>query len=52
MTTASIWCTVDYAKPLQNDYLPASLTAKDYPNLISGARTRRHHRGAGGARRL
>ena len=26
---------VDYAKPLQNDYLPASLTAKDYPNLIS-----------------
>jgi TRAP transporter TAXI family solute receptor len=27
---------VDYAKPLQNDYLPAVLTAKDYPNLISG----------------
>src|SRR6478672_3104873 len=27
---------VDYAKPLQNDYLPASLSAKDYPNLISG----------------
>jgi TRAP transporter TAXI family solute receptor len=27
--------TVDYAKPLQNDYLPATLTAKDYPNLIS-----------------
>jgi TRAP transporter TAXI family solute receptor len=26
---------VDYAKPLQNDYLPASLSAKDYPNLIS-----------------
>ena len=26
---------VDYAKPLQNDYLPATLTAKDYPNLIS-----------------
>src|SRR6476646_1321449 len=25
---------VDYAKPLQNDYLPATLTAKDYPNLI------------------
>jgi TRAP transporter TAXI family solute receptor len=25
---------VDYAKPLQNDYLPAVLTAKDYPNLI------------------
>jgi TRAP-type uncharacterized transport system substrate-binding protein len=28
--------TVNYEKPLQNDYLPASLTAKDYPNLISG----------------
>src|SRR5450755_1141021 len=27
---------VDYAKPLQNDYLPAILTAADYPNLISG----------------
>ena len=26
---------VDYARPLQNDYLPASLNAKDYPNLIS-----------------
>jgi TRAP transporter TAXI family solute receptor len=26
---------VDYAKPLQGDYLPASLSAKDYPNLIS-----------------
>jgi len=26
---------VDYAKPLQSDYLPAVLTAKDYPNLIS-----------------
>src|SRR6267143_1869021 len=26
---------VDYAKPLQNDYLPATLTAKDYPNLIA-----------------
>jgi TRAP-type uncharacterized transport system substrate-binding protein len=25
---------VDYAKPLQGDYLPATLTAKDYPNLI------------------
>jgi TRAP-type uncharacterized transport system substrate-binding protein len=25
---------VDYAKPLQGDYLPASLTAADYPNLI------------------
>ncbi|MCA6111756.1 TAXI family TRAP transporter solute-binding subunit [Bradyrhizobium cenepequi] len=27
--------TVDYARPLQNDYLPATLTSKDYPNLIS-----------------
>ena len=26
---------VDYAKPLQGDYLPAALTAKNYPNLIS-----------------
>src|SRR5204862_7583494 len=26
---------VDYAKPLQNDYLPATLSAKDYPNLIA-----------------
>src|ERR1700737_2078688 len=25
---------VDYAKSLQSDYLPASLSAKDYPNLI------------------
>ena len=26
---------VDYDKPLQNDYLPATLTSKDYPNLIA-----------------
>jgi TRAP-type uncharacterized transport system substrate-binding protein len=26
---------VDYAEPLQGDYLPASLSAKDYPNLIA-----------------
>jgi TRAP transporter TAXI family solute receptor len=26
---------VEYAKPLQGDYLPAGLSAKDYPNLIS-----------------
>jgi TRAP transporter TAXI family solute receptor len=26
--------TVDYDKPLQNDYLPATLSAKDYPNLV------------------
>src|SRR6201747_1113973 len=26
---------VDYAKPLQGDYLPAVMTAKDYPNLIA-----------------
>ena len=27
--------TVDYEKPLQGDYLPATLTSKDYPNLIA-----------------
>ncbi len=27
--------TVDYDKPLQADYLPATLSAADYPNLIS-----------------
>jgi len=27
--------TVDYERPLQNDYLPATLTSKDYPNLIA-----------------
>ena len=27
--------TVDYSKPLQADYLPATLSAKDYPNLIA-----------------
>jgi TRAP transporter TAXI family solute receptor len=26
---------VDYSKPLQGDYLPATLTSKDYPNLIA-----------------
>jgi TRAP transporter TAXI family solute receptor len=26
---------VDYERPLQNDYLPATLTSKDYPNLIA-----------------
>ncbi|HET6838108.1 MAG TPA: TAXI family TRAP transporter solute-binding subunit [Bradyrhizobium sp.] len=31
--------TVDYAKPLQTDYLPASLNAKDYPNLIAEGET-------------
>src|SRR5919204_438257 len=25
---------VDYAKPLQTDFLPAQLTSEDYPNLI------------------
>jgi TRAP transporter TAXI family solute receptor len=30
---------VDYEKPLQGDYLPATLTAKDYPNLISEGET-------------
>jgi TRAP transporter TAXI family solute receptor len=27
--------TVNYDKPLQGDYLPATMTAKDYPNLIA-----------------
>src|ERR1700738_2636450 len=27
--------TVNYEKPLQGDYLPATLSAKDYPNLVS-----------------
>jgi len=27
--------TVDYDKPLQSDYLPATLNSKDYPNLIA-----------------
>ena len=31
--------TVDYERPLQADYLPASLTAKDYPNLIAEGET-------------
>jgi TRAP transporter TAXI family solute receptor len=26
---------VDYDRPLQTDYLPATLTSKDYPNLIA-----------------
>jgi TRAP transporter TAXI family solute receptor len=26
---------VDYDRPLQGDYLPATLTSKDYPNLIA-----------------
>ncbi|WGD52552.1 TAXI family TRAP transporter solute-binding subunit [Bradyrhizobium sp. CB1650] len=30
---------VDYAKPLQGDYLPATLTSKDYPNLIKDGET-------------
>ena len=28
---------VDYDKPLREDYLPAQLTAEDYPNLISAS---------------
>jgi TRAP transporter TAXI family solute receptor len=31
--------TVDYSKPLQSDYLPATLTSKDYPNLIPEGET-------------
>ena len=30
---------VDYSKPLQGDYLPATLTSKDYPNLIPEGET-------------
>jgi TRAP transporter TAXI family solute receptor len=30
---------VDYSKTLQNDYLPATLTAKDYPNLVPDGET-------------
>ena len=30
---------VDYAKPLQGDYLPTTLTSKDYPNLIKEGET-------------
>jgi TRAP transporter TAXI family solute receptor len=30
---------VDYEKPLQGDYLPATLTSKDYPNLIADGET-------------
>ena len=30
---------VDYSKPLQGDYLPATLTSKDYPNLIKDGET-------------
>ena len=30
---------VEYAKPLQADYLPATLTSKDYPNLIAEGET-------------
>jgi len=31
--------TVGYSKPLQSDYLPATLTSKDYPNLIPEGET-------------
>jgi len=30
---------VAYEKPLQNDYLPTTLTSKDYPNLIADGET-------------
>jgi TRAP transporter TAXI family solute receptor len=30
---------VDYEKPLQADYLPTTLTSKDYPNLIADGET-------------
>ena len=31
--------TVHYSKPLQSDYLPTTLTSKDYPNLIAEGET-------------
>lgn len=31
--------SVDYSKPLQGDYLPTTLTSKDYPNLIGEGET-------------
>ena len=31
--------TVNYSTPLQGDYLPATLTSKDYPNLIPEGET-------------
>ena len=31
--------TVDYSKSLQSDYLPTTLTSKDYPNLIAEGET-------------
>ena len=34
-TTASTWFRSTIREPLQNDYLPATLTSKDYPNLIA-----------------
>jgi hypothetical protein len=30
---------VDYSKPLQSDYLPATLTSNDYPNLVPEGET-------------
>ena len=30
---------VDYSRPLQSDYLPATLTSNDYPNLIAEGET-------------
>ena len=38
--------TVDYAKPLQGDYLPATMSAADYPNLIAEGREGRYGRGS------
>ena len=44
--------TVDYDKPLQGDYLPATLTREGLSEPDRGRREGRHHRGAGGARGL
>ena len=37
--TAASTSPVEYSKPLQGDYLPATLTSKDYPNLIAEGET-------------
>ena len=48
-TTASTSCRVDYAKPLQNDYLPATPDGEGLSEPDFGPGAGRHHRGAGGA---
>ena len=43
---------VNYEKALQADYLPAQLTAEDYPNLIARGSECRYRGRLGGSRRL